>query len=209
MDANNTSVRMPRLPPTPLVSYGYTIRTRDDKSHRILIVELHSEHLEQVKQFVSGVKEQDDYFREKAWNEQKAGVNKTLLFFNKGVIWGYVTYGISRIRVHNLPAYFQQLGINDYGPEPVFLIAQYAISESLQGQGIGSELLEFVKTHLMHLALELGGIGISLFCIMDNEGEKRVSFYEKAGFYALSKKPVDGRVQMFYAFDRAYSDVYS
>jgi len=197
-----------RNPPTPLMSYRYSITTKDGKPHRISVVELGSDRLEEVKEFTCGVGEQDDYLRNNAWKEQKAGMNKTLLFLEDGIMLGYITYGVSRVRIKS-EDYCKKLGIS-YGPEPVLLIAQYAIAKSFQNTGAGLELLEFVKHHLTHLALELGGIGISLFCIMDELGGKRIHVYEKAGFSKLSVKPDDSnKIQMFFSFDKVFAEVYS
>jgi GNAT superfamily N-acetyltransferase len=194
-----------------LVSYGHTITTKDTTSHRILIVELHSEHLELIKQFTCGEAEQDNFLKEEAWIGQKAGVNKTLLFLNKGRLWGYAAYAMSRLRTPDPDEYYKTLGLKNlgYGPPPVFLIAQFAISTELQGRGAGLELLEFVKDHLKHLAISIGGTGILLSVAMDKNGERRIRFYEKGGFETLSKKPEKGKIQMFFSLANFFEEVYS
>ena len=200
---------MAKYPPTAVVSYRFSVMGKDSKSYDFMIAELGSDRLSLLKDFRCDSEEQDRYLQEKAWNEQRYGLNKTLLFLKDGAVWGYVTYGTYRIHNPRPKGWHEEKGISDYGPEPVLHIGQFAIARPYQGMGLGSELLRFVKYHLVRIAFEIGTVGISLFCVMDDKGERRVSFYERNGFSKLSEKPSDDdRIQMFYPFDKVFSRVY-
>jgi GNAT superfamily N-acetyltransferase len=196
-------------PPTPVVSYKHFVKTSDG-GYQVMVAELTSDRLDSIKKFFCGVPEQDDYLRNNAWNEQRVGLNKTLLFLKNGVILGYVTYGTSNISNPRPKDWREQHGIAYGGPDPVLIIIQFAVAKSLQGKGLGRELLRFVMYHLTHLALQLGTVGITLFCVMDKFGKDRIRFYKRAKFVKLADKPgKNNRIQMFYSLDKVLDVVYS
>jgi GNAT superfamily N-acetyltransferase len=69
---------------------------------------------------------------------------------------------------------------------PVFRLARLAVDRSVQGQGLGSDLLLAAGERALAVSAEVGGLAIAI----DAKHEKAASWYERFGALALLDDPL-------------------
>lgn len=93
-------------------------------------------------------------------------------------IIGYATVAPGHIEIEGLPARLRRK-LPAY-PLPILRLARLAVDQSVQGQGVGRELLRFVFDLALRMASEFGCIGV----VVDAK-PAAVEFYRRYGFLSL------------------------
>ena len=129
--------------------------------------------------FRSGNEDLDRFFaRYAGQNQFRHHIGTTYVADDGETIVGFVTVSASHIEIDQLPA-ARKRKLPRY-PLPVLRLARLAVAESVQGQGIGMELLHAVF-HLAHqMAERVGCVGV----VVDAK-PAAVRFYERYGFEAI------------------------
>lgn len=135
--------------------------------------------------FQSGDDDLDRFLRRYAGQNQfRHHLGTTYVAVDDSRIVGYVTLAPSSIEAEKLSA-AQRKSLPSY-PLPILRLARMAVDQSVQNQGLGSELLRFVFTLALRMGEELGCIGVAV-----DAKPGAVRFYERLGFVALDT--VEGR----------------
>jgi GNAT superfamily N-acetyltransferase len=124
------------------------------------------------------------WFRRHAWNNQASNLTRTSIICDDetGEIVGYVSLSAAQIERGHLPKSAQR---NRPDSIPAILLAQLAVDQSYQGQGLSRALLFFALTTAVNLAQEIG-----CFCVVTHPLDDKVrSFYAKFGFEELPCDP--------------------
>ena len=130
-------------------------------------------------QFRSGDPLLDAFFQRFAGQNQfRHHIGVTYVAEEKGRILGFVTVAPGEIEIERLPASARK-ALPRY-PIPVLRLGRLAIDASIQGQGLGSQLLRFVFGLALQLSAQYGCTGV----LVDAKSDA-ISFYEKYGFAAL------------------------
>ena len=130
-------------------------------------------------QFRSADPELDRFFeRFAAQNQYRHFLGVTYVAIDGGRILGFATVAPGHIEIEGLPATARSK-LPRY-PLPVLRLARLAVDRSVQGQGLGGQLLRFVLQLALRMAGDYGCIGI----VVDAKPQAE-SFYAKYGFIGL------------------------
>ncbi len=134
---------------------------------------------EERSQFRSGDADLDRFFaRFAAQNQYRHFVGVTYVAIEGGRILGFATVAPGHIEIEGLPAV--ERGKLPHYPLPALRLARLAVDQSLQRQGLGSQLLRFVLRLALRMASEYGCMGVLVDAKSQAEG-----FYSKHGFIGL------------------------
>jgi GNAT superfamily N-acetyltransferase len=111
-------------------------------------------------------------------NQFRHHVGSTYVAIEDTRVLGYVTLAPGHLERDDLPA-SERKSLPSY-PLPVLRIARLATDLSVQGQGIGKELLRFALVLARRLATDYGCVGVLVEAKVD-----AVQFYERYGFVGL------------------------
>jgi GNAT superfamily N-acetyltransferase len=78
------------------------------------------------------------------------------------------------------------LDVNSVRAVPVFRLRRLAISLSLQGQGLGGDLLLAAGERALAVAAEVGGVALAI----DAKGQRAARWYERFGAMPLQDDPL-------------------
>lgn len=129
--------------------------------------------------FDCGIPELNEYLKKYARQNDKNGIAKTLVAIPKQenmIVAGYYSVSMSQIQRDSLPE-SQSKGLPRY-PVPAMLIGKIAVDKSMQGRGLGEELLVDALKRATRLATEVGIFAVRVDALND----KAKSFYLKYGF---------------------------
>jgi len=126
--------------------------------------------------FRSGDPDLDRFLQKFAGQKQfRHYLGVTYVAMEGGRILGYVTVAPGDIEIDSLPAVTHKR-LPRY-PLPALRLARLAVDESVQGQGLGGQLLRFVLQLAVRMSGEYGCVGV---CVDAKPGAEE--FYGRYGF---------------------------
>ncbi len=139
------------------------------------------------KSFDCGDEELNFYLRRYARQNHEAGGAKTFVAVSEtepARILGFYTISPGAIAFANVPeALTRKLGRYDV---PVFRLGRLAVDRSLQGQGLGGDLLLAAGVRALAVAAEVGGVALAI----DAKDRSAVRWYERFGAVPLLDDPL-------------------
>jgi GNAT superfamily N-acetyltransferase len=139
------------------------------------------------KSFDCGSPELDGYLDRYARQNHESGGAKTFVAVSRAVpaqVLGFYSISPGAIEFARTPAKLtKKLGRYDV---PVFRLGRLAIDRSVQGQGLGGDLLLAAGERALAVAAEVGGIALAI----DAKDEKAAKWYERFGAFALLDDPL-------------------
>lgn len=128
--------------------------------------------------FNSGNPELDMYFKQYAQKNDRDGIAKTFVAFSQegSQIVGYYSCCTGVLQREDLPADLRER-LPRY-PIPAILIAKLAVDRSMQGRGLGKQLLFHALARAIDVSRIVGVYGVRVDAIDENAKE----FYQKFGF---------------------------
>ena len=158
---------------------------------------LTNEILSECHPFVCGDDDMDEFFREDALDYTRYKMGKSYCFRmkdNKQSIAACFTVSNDSIRIYDLPSSRRNAmwGITHREKMltryPGVLVGRLAVASSFSGQGIGSEVLDFIRMWFIDESNKTG----CRFAIVDAKNEPNIlGFYEKNGFKPLFPREID------------------
>jgi GNAT superfamily N-acetyltransferase len=138
------------------------------------------------KSFDCGVRDLNEYLARYARQNHESGGAKTFVAVaaaEPSRILGYYTIGPGAIAVARVPANLtRKLGGYDV---PVFRLGRLAVDRSVQGQGLGGELLLAAGERALAVAAEVGGVALAI----DATDARAARWYARFGAFALLDDP--------------------
>jgi GNAT superfamily N-acetyltransferase len=134
------------------------------------------------KAFDCGSPELNDYLRRHARQNHEGGGSKTFVAVSAGApgtILGYYSISPASIAFAKVPADLTR-GLGRY-EVAVFRLARLAVAISMQGQGLGGDLLLAAGTRALAVAAQVGGVALAI----DAKDKKAVRWYERFGALPL------------------------
>jgi len=135
--------------------------------------------------FDCGTAELTDYLRRFARQNDRKGIGRAYVAVCPGeaLVRGYYTLASSSVAHGAMPDTLRQQ-LPRY-PVPTVLIARLAVDVTMQGRGLGRELLMDSCFRILQAADEIGILAIE---VLAQEDQAR-GFYEKYGFASLLDEP--------------------
>lgn len=99
-------------------------------------------------------------------------------------VFGFYTLSACEITQSDDPNYLKKQ--SPHTPIPCVLLGRLAVDKSMQGKGLGADLLRNALSRCKQLAQILG----VAFVVVDAKDENAKSFYEYYGFVALQNNPM-------------------
>jgi GNAT superfamily N-acetyltransferase len=137
--------------------------------------------------FDCGILELNDYLRKYAKQNDTKGVAKTFVAIadtDDRVVLGYYSVSMAELQRESLPEAAQKR-LPGY-PIPVMRLGRLAVDRSIQGQGLGKQLLMECFARAVRLSPEIGIVGV----MVDASNQQAKEFYLKYGFIPLNDKPM-------------------
>lgn len=138
--------------------------------------------------FSCGVERLDNYLKLSARKQQKDDMTRVYVAVEDGdtTILGYHAINLGMMNVDALTR--RPRGAPDHGELPVLFLGQVAVSETTQGQGIGSILMHHVFEKACRIAKVAGCFAIVLDVMADGGPaafNRRKAWYEAFGFQSF------------------------
>ena len=137
--------------------------------------------------FDCGVPALNEYLRRYARQNHDTGGAKTFVAVapeSPAIILGYYTIGPAAIAFAKTPAAVtRKLGRYEV---PVFRLGRLAVSRSVQGRGLGGDLLLAAGERALAVAQEVGGVALAI----DAKDERAAAWYERFGALPLLDDPL-------------------
>jgi GNAT superfamily N-acetyltransferase len=132
--------------------------------------------------FECGAPELDDYLRRYARQNHESGAAKTFVAVPlddpRGVL-GYYAISPGALEFAHVPAEItRRLGRYEV---PVYRLGRLAVSLSVQGRGLGAELLLSAGARALAVAGEVGGVALAI----DAKDERTATWYQRFGAMRL------------------------
>ena len=142
--------------------------------------------------FSCGVPRLDNYLKLNAKKQQKDDMTRVYVVVedDQVQILGYHAINIGMMNVDELPK--RPRGTPDHGELPILFLGQVAVSQSAQGQGLGSILMHHVFEKANVISEHAGCHAIVLDVMNDgDEGAfaKRKDWYSEFGFQSFNSEP--------------------
>lgn len=138
--------------------------------------------------FRSGDPDLDRYFHRFAGqNQLKHYVGVTYVAVDGGEILGFATVSPGQVEIDALPM-TERRKLPSY-PLPILRLARLAVDVSVQGQGLGTQLLRFVIKLAASMANDYGCVGL----LVDAKADA-IKFYATYGF--LVTEPLEGQSEV-------------
>lgn len=134
------------------------------------------------KAFDCGSPELNDYLRRHARQNHEGGGSKTFVAVAATApqtILGYYSISPASIAFAKVPAALTK-GLGRY-EVAVFRLARLAVALSMQGQGLGGDLLLAAGARALAVAAQVGGVALAI----DAKDEKAARWYERFGAMPL------------------------
>ncbi len=138
------------------------------------------------KSFDCGVRELNEYLERYARQNHRSGGAKTFLAVEPDTlerILGYYTLSPGAIEFSRVPEAVRK-GLGRY-EAPVFRLARLAVDTSVQGQGLGGQLLMAAGERCLAVATEVGGVALAI----DAKDHRAKTWYAGFGAHALLDTP--------------------
>jgi len=127
------------------------------------------------KEFASGQADLDHFFKRYAGQNQfRHHIGVTYIATDEENIFGYMTVAMGVIEAEGLP---ERKSLNAPYPLPILRLAQLAVDNRCQGQGVGKQLLRYALRLALQQKDTVGCVGT----VVDAKQEA-VEFYKKLGF---------------------------
>jgi GNAT superfamily N-acetyltransferase len=139
------------------------------------------------KNFDCGSAELNQYLLRYARQNHESGGAKTFVAVASGqlnTIVGYYTISPGAIEFSKVPAALSR-GLGRY-EVPIFRLGRLAVSLSVQGGGLGDELLLAAGKRALSVAVEIGGVALAI----DAKNERAAAWYERFGAVRLLDDPL-------------------
>ena len=137
--------------------------------------------------FDCGSAELNDYLRKYARQNHETGGAKTFIAVppdDPARVLGYYSISPGAIEFAHVPARLtKKLGRYEV---PVFRLGRLGVSCSLQGQGLGAELLLAAGVRALSVASQIGGVALAI----DAKDERAAGWYERFGAARLLDDPL-------------------
>lgn len=137
--------------------------------------------------FDCGSAEVNDYLRKYARQNHETGGAKTFIAVppdEPARVLGYYSISPGAIEFARVPARLtKKLGRYEV---PVFRLGRLGISRSLQGQGLGAELLLAAGVRALSVASQIGGVALAI----DAKDDRAAGWYERFGAVRLLDDPL-------------------
>lgn len=137
--------------------------------------------------FDCGSAELNDYLRKYARQNHETGGAKTFIAVppdEPARVLGYYSISPGAIEFARVPARLtKKLGRYEV---PVFRLGRLGISRTLQGQGLGAELLLAAGVRALSVASQIGGVALAI----DAKDERATGWYERFGAARLLDDPL-------------------
>ena len=130
------------------------------------------------------------FLRKEAKKLHQENLARTFVLVEKGStrVWAYVTTLCTQVSVQQFNASAAVDGFR-YKDFPAIKLARLAVDASLQGQGVGGQLVDFVIGLAVEHVMPHTGCR---FLIVDAK-DTSVSFYERKGFSKIGQASDDGQ----------------
>ncbi len=138
-------------------------------------------------EFDCGFPKLNEYLQKYAKQNDAKGVAKTFVAIPESgekVVVGYYSLSMDKIEFESLPEQYRR-GLPRY-PLPALLIGKLAVDRSMQGRGLGEELIMQCFRKAVRLSAEVGIFAVKV----DASNERAKEFYVKYGFVPLEDKPL-------------------
>jgi GNAT superfamily N-acetyltransferase len=122
--------------------------------------------------FDCGRSEQNEFFHERAWQDQQDSLSTTYVFYVHGLVAAYAT-----ITMDSLPLGRGERGSIPYRNVSSLKLAQLGVDRPFQGMGIGQGVVSVVY----HIARQVGERVACRYVTLDAEPDL-VPWYESQGF---------------------------
>jgi len=132
--------------------------------------------------FDCGVPELNEYIKKYAKQNDKRGISKTFVAIpevGSTDIAGYYSVSMAEIKRESLPENYRR-GLPRY-PVPGMRIGKLAVDRSMQGRGVGGELLMESFRKAVRFSSEVGIFAVTV----DAKNQQAKQFYLKYGFIPL------------------------
>ena len=130
----------------------------------------------------------NSFLTTRARQAQTKGFNRTYVAIIEGdfkkEVQGYYSISMGQIDLSALPA--EEIKSLPKHPVPVGRIGRLAVSKTLQGQGLGQELLVNALGRIRDASKAIGAYAV----VVDAKDNSAKRFYEKFGFIALANDPL-------------------
>jgi GNAT superfamily N-acetyltransferase len=144
--------------------------------------------------FDCGVPALNEYLQRFARQNHESGGAKTFVAVGPAVptvVLGYYTISPGAIAFAKAPAAFtRKLGRYEV---PVFRLGRLAVSQALQGRGLGGDLLLAAGERAIAVAREVGGVALAI----DAKDDRAAGWYERFGALRL----LDDRLKLVLPLD--------
>ncbi len=134
--------------------------------------------------FDCGVPALDEWLKRFALSDQRAGASVTYVLGRDTKIVGFYTLAPHTIESGVDPGRLGA-GLPRQRPIPVILLARLGLDRSVQGTGLGGDLLKDALARCAAAADEIGGRAV----LVHAKDERAAAFYERYGFVPLEQNP--------------------
>jgi len=130
----------------------------------------------------------NSYLMTRARQAQTKGFNRTYVAIIEGdtdkVVQGFYAISMGQIDLSALPV--EAIKSLPKHPVPVGRIGRLAVNKSMQGKGLGQELLVNALNRIRDASKAIGAFAV----VVDAKDDSAKKFYEKFGFIALTNDPM-------------------
>ena len=137
--------------------------------------------------FDCGIAQLNDYLKKYARQNDRKGIAKTFVAIadlETRIAIGYYSVSMDKIEFESLPTEHSRK-IPRY-PLPAMLIGKLAVDRSIQGRGLGKELLMDAFKRAVRLSSDVGIFAVTI----DATNQAAKTFYLKYGFISLENNPL-------------------
>ncbi len=134
--------------------------------------------------FDCGVPALDEWLERFALSDQRAGASVTYVLERGSQIVGFYTLAPHTIESEAAPGRLGA-GLPRQRPIPVILLARLGLDRSVQGTGLGGDLLKDVLARCAGAADEIGGRAV----VVHAKDAGAAAFYQRHGFVPLEQNP--------------------
>ena len=142
------------------------------------------EPTDELDEFDCGVPALNEWLRQFALSDQRAGASATYILRRGQRVVGFYTLAPHAIEPAQAAPRLGA-GLPRQRPIPVILLARLGLDRSEQGTGLGGDLLRDALIRCAAAADEIGGRAV----VVHAKDEAAARFYRRWGFQALSENP--------------------
>lgn len=137
-----------------------------------------------LDRFGCGVPALDEWLRRFALSDQRAGASVTYVLERGSQVVGFYTLAPHTIESEAAPGRLGA-GLPRQRPIPVILLARLGLDRSIQGTGLGGELLKDALARCAAAADDIGGRAV----LVHAKDAGAAAFYQRYGFVPLEQNP--------------------